>query len=134
MKSTGYPEPYGLIIGSEPPTDQAVWTFNYGCAVLHAIEEAEVWLEIDSTGGQAVANGSYWSHDNETCLSNSTYLGGKVQDSFVIVGEVVGMGLRCWVDFFQIGEIQYKLHRANDWTCFVNHKFQYLSDSLTDVI
>ena len=69
-----------MIIGPEPPTDQSVWTFSYGCAVLYAIEEAEMWLEFNSTGGQAVANDSNWSYDNETCLSNSTYLGGKVQD------------------------------------------------------
>ena len=30
--------------------------------------------------------------------------------------------IKTLLTFFQIGEIQYKLPLANDWTCFVEHK------------
>ena len=76
--TAGYSEPYGIILGPMPPKDKSDWTFTYGCETLETLEQPDLWLEVKSTGGQSVANISNSTYNNETCLFNSTYIGGKI--------------------------------------------------------
>ena len=72
---SGYPDPFGEILGPRPPTDKSDWSFTYACYADRTLEVPE--MTLNSTGGETVGNITASDYFNETCLYNITYKEGK---------------------------------------------------------